>query len=289
MTRGNGSAGGDGTIRALDAPMGEGLGREDTGEVLGGISTFLQSKPGMRVASDALKLSRIDEVVGSVSNGNGSTVGAEDLADAASVVTFRVRGALDSLEREEGGLLRVGVPREASIGDGRADGPPRTAEGDDVVTADLRGLVRPLLEDELRGRRLDEKCTWHNEAMLRLQDLAARRNGLGPDSQALSADMEPRVAETTRDLVAEMSRNACEIAQLEADRRNWQASADAASAAIRLREETAAEAIGEALEPEPRPHLLLARARFRQEGNSGRLRRELEAARLRMPTAPSLA
>jgi hypothetical protein len=280
---------GNSRIPVLSAPQrGQALTPEETINNLQMAEDLLDRKPSMRVARDATSISNLDGIPSMILNGNEGITVEETVLDSETVVSGQVRRLLRSMASEGGSR----APAAASYGNEVRTSTrlePATPEEDEATLAEVRELVRPLVEDELRNVRLEEKRTWQNQAMLHLQDVVAGRNGFEAGARPLSPEAGPQIVETTRRLVTKMSENASEIARLEADRRNWAAAAAAAQEAIRMREETAVEAIGEALSPKPRLHLQLAQARFMLDGNSPQLRRQLEEARERMPDSPGVA
>jgi hypothetical protein len=147
----------------------------------------------------------------------------------------------------------------------------------------------PLVQPPPLRVHLDELHTWHNEAMVQLLDLIARRRGIGIVSHPLPGEMSAEIDKATRSLIGTMSKNALDISKLEATDGRWLAAAEAAHTAIRLRRNVGAEVLAEPLNPNPQAHLSLAYATFMVEGNSPRLRRELEQAAQAMPESASIA
>lgn len=189
------------------------------------------------------------------------------MTDVRRVLERRVRAGMAADAERAGGLddiVRVIV--------GNAE--PRAHE------APVGGVGRSVQIDDLR--------TWQSEAVEQLRVLIGGDRveavGLAPFPA-----MGEEVTDATKVLIGGMSQNMFEIALLEALRLGWQAAANAVREAVRLRADTALQATGQALAPEPRQHLLLMYATFMMEGNTPRLRQELDDARQRMPDSPDLA
>src|SRR5262245_48500752 len=131
--------------------------------------------------------------------------------------------------------------------------------------------------------------TWHSAASARLEDLQSGRTGTGPDAQPIPPSQQSEVANLTRRLVVGLSKNAARISTLEGAQRRWHAAAKATRESIRLRRDTAREVLGGPLRPDARLHLQLAHATFMLEGNSPRVRKELQDAAALMPKSKGLA
>jgi len=271
----------------------DGMGTDGHGEGVGtqlqtSIHELLARRPRRRVAHDALRLSRINGVAELIMANTRMVLDPHAPAQPAPPlaelnVPARVRSLLDTLERGDA-ILAVSAAQDATTPDGVVD----TLRGDGIAVDGARFAqterVRPLIEDALRIRHIEELREWLRAAGDRLQALIAER-GDGPEQLTLSPDL----ADAARRLTHEMSVSESEIALREAERQHWQASANAARAGIQIRDELTVAAVDQPLPIEPRLHLQLAQATFMLEGNTPRLRQELHAALQRRPDGPGLA
>lgn len=124
--------------------------------------------------------------------------------------------------------------------------------------------------------------TWRELALARLEDLRAGRTGNGTAGQSFPTSGSEAV-DLKRRLVVGLSKNAMRIATLEGAQRRWHAAAKAAREGIALRQDT-----DQRLRPDARLHLKLAQATFMLEGNSPKLRQELNQAAEASPKSKGL-
>lgn len=252
---------------------------------------LIKERPSMRVGRDADRISRVSNVPERVLYGDASPgqLGAPAPAAAFTAVRDRVHDVLNAYERGGEAALRalaeagtaVQAPRTRVTGDLDAD--------DAAQAAEHRDRARPLIETELRVRRLAAMREWQDRASRELEALTDRPPKAPTEKGSSGGRPREDRKDEARKLLLAMIRNAAEIAILETDRRDWKAVEHAARGAVRLCEETAVRVLGEALPEVVRPHLQVTHATFMLEGNTPRLREHLEALRRRYPGSASLA
>jgi hypothetical protein len=203
----------------------------------------------------------------------------------------RVQALLDALTRGETSFASPPGAGARSAAIPRPDG-----DGLSPEASDRRAAVRArsFLEHAIGARRLAELRAWQAEALAYLEAPPPGAEESDPRGAVVADRAPPRPAASgsraaREQLLSAVARNAGDIAMLEAHRREWPASLDAAREGLRVRSELAQNVLGAALPPDPKLHLQVAHARLVLDGNTPALRAELEAARQASPDAPGLA
>lgn len=148
---------------------------------------------------------------------------------------------------------------------------------------------RPLPDRVKRAVQLRALNAWRTAALGRLDDLQRNATGDAAGGQPLTPAHHQQVLALKRRLVVGLGRNASRQATLHGAQRKWHAAVKAARQGIAARRDTARDVLGAALPPDAQLHLKLARSTFMVEGNSPRLRRELQDATSAMPESKGLA
>ena len=247
------------------------LNEEQTGTELAKVAELCQRSPLRQVAMRAMELSQTEGLADAVLQGFST--------DSTSRSQIRNWLSSDRVKARQDSPAFSGESMGVTVGRRPSNRQLRTEQE----------LVRSIFHGELRGIRLEEMRTWQNEAMLRLQDLAAHRTELGPNSRPLSSTLDAQVNGLASRLLAEMSSNALEISHLESRARRWPAAIHAARESIRLRRDTAREITGAPLAPVADAHLQLAQALFMLKGNSPELRATLASANEEFPHSELIA